>query len=136
MNIELNNQTDNEVEYVEETNKTHTKFNRVQVLIMLACFAFAFVMWCYANFIDDPIIQKEIPIHIDYLGEEIIICKPSKVVVYGEKSELADVNEFKITLKRSDFANDKKISITIDLPEDVYSHDNEIQVELIGSNND
>ena len=61
MNIERNNETEYEVEYVEEyTPKTTSRYKKFQVFIFLGWLLLAFFVWCYANYLDDPIIQKEL----------------------------------------------------------------------------
>ena len=134
MKIELNNTTENEVEYVEKIDKRDSSFKKFRFLIIIACLAFSFMVWCYANYIDDPIIQKKVNVHLNYNGLGIIECNSQYIVIYGEESKLSSVTEIKVVVDRNSFnQNNKKVVYKINniLPEDVYSHQEEIVVELI-----
>ena len=63
MNIELNNATENEIEYVEdEIDYTPKKFVKFRVLIILCCAVFSFFVWCYAHYLNDPILIDKMEI--------------------------------------------------------------------------
>lgn len=131
MNTELNEVVENEVEYAETNNKHSKRFKKYELLIFLGCLAFAFTMWCYANYIDDPIIQKDVDIYLVYEGDGSVVSNPTKIVIYGEESKLSNISEITVNVDAGSFSNGaNKITIEIDLPEDVYSHNNEIEVEL------
>lgn len=141
MNIKLNNETENEVEFVEnEDYSPKNRYKKYKMLMLIGCILLAFVVWCYANYLDDPIIKKSVDIevsgevisdNIDYVvidtksGKEI-----NKVEIYGEKSALISVNTIEIILDESQFT-DGKTSITVQLPleDGVHSHTSEITIK-------
>ena len=136
MNIELNNETENEVEYAEKNNYTVAKrFKKFEIFIFLGCLVLAFMIWCYANYLDDPIIQKEITVYFVLEGGEAnedIETRSSKIVVYGEQSVISDMVAITNYVDRELFGDDKtKINYTIDYPDGVHSHITEIELELI-----
>ena len=136
MNIERNNTTENEVEYVEKIHNPHSKFKKFELLVFIGCLAFAFMMWCYANYIDDPIIKKEVTLDFrldDQPGNGSVSSNPSTIVIYGEESILSGINKITVSVKREDFDEDRKITIEVKLPDDVYTHDDEIEIELAPS---
>ena len=131
MNIELENNATNEVEYAEKRDNHNSFFKRIKFcLLILICLLFAFSIWCYASYIDDPIMQKDVVVHFDFDGNGSLIATPSKIRVYGEESKLASLYEIKVLIDSDSFANGNKITVEVDLPDGVYSHDNTIEVEL------
>lgn len=135
MNIEHNNATENEVEYVEKTHTNISKFKKYEILIFIGCIAFAFMMWCYANFLDDPIIQKDVRVYVDVFdGDNFVERLESKISIYGEESVISKENGFYLEVGLESFGEDKKTQLTVKLPEDVYSHDNKVEVELKNNN--
>ena len=87
MNIERNNETNNEVEYVDNSTNLISKRSRQRkIIIFLACLVFSFVVWCYANYLDDPIIKKEISIDLykQSFAADVVLA------MYDEKGEKID----------------------------------------------
>lgn len=131
MNIEFDNNVTNEVEQSEKTGNQNSVWKQIKFfLLLLICFIFAFSIWCYASYIDDPIMQKDVVVHFDFDGNGSLIATPSKIRVYGEESKLASLYEIKVLIDSDSFANGNKITVEVDLPDGVYSHDNTIEVEL------
>ena len=134
MNIERNNATENEVEYVEKDYKQTSKFKKFELLVFIGCLAFAFLMWCYANYMDNPIIQKEVKLEFEYEGDGTILSIPSTIVIYGEESVLSNIQTITVKIDGTLKKGEKK-TIKVDLPEDVYSHNREIEIFLSGPTN-
>ena len=131
MNIELENNTENEIEYTEKTDDYNSFWKKIKFcLLILICLLSAFAIWCYASFVDDPIVQKDVTVHFDYDGNGYLMSTPSKITVYGEESKLASFYEIKVLIDSDSFADTNKITVEVDLPDGVYSHDNVIEVEL------
>ena len=134
MNIELNSATENEVEYVDKVEKRESSFRKFRFLIAIGCLIFSFMMWCYASYIDDPIIQKRVSVHLDYNGIGVIECDSSHIVIYGEESKLSGITEIKVIVERNSFnQNNKMVVYWVGdlLPDGVYSHQEQIVVELV-----
>lgn len=142
MNIELNNATENEVEFVEkEVQRPSNKFEKLKVFIFLSCLIFAFIGWCYAHYLDDPIVlvDKDIEcVWVDASGRglqvEITDMEGNvidKLPVYAEKSVIYSVDSITIELKKSDFENSDTKVIDIKFPDDVHSHTTQVVVRLI-----
>lgn len=142
MNIEINNQVENEVEveYVENINYSNNNFKKYGFFMFLGCLVLSFLVWCFANYLDDPIIKKGVPAKFDWDGENtnvvftIIDSKTGKEIkeieIYGEKSVLIYVNSISVELSESQFSDGKDI-ITIKLPleDGVHSHISEITIK-------
>ena len=142
MNIELNNNTENEVEFVEkEIHHPSNKFEKLKIFVFLVCLVFAFVVWCYAHYLDDPIVlldkdrecvwldssSRGLQVEITDMDGNVI----TKLPVYGEKSVLYSVDTIQIELKKSDFENSDTKVIDIIFPKDVHSHTTQVVVRLI-----
>ena len=141
MNIERSNETENEVEFVEKsTNLLPQKITKTQVLIFLACLVFSFIVWCYANYLDDPIIKKDISFNLVAEGFEkgvtFVIYNDDTEVdsfeIYGEKSTLYQINNYEIKIKPSDFENENGVYVhSLELKDGVHSHTEKIEIKLI-----
>lgn len=129
MNIELNNNT-NEIEEQKKDNQGSLLKKVKFCLLVIGCLIAGFAVWCYASYVDDPITQKEIVVHFEYDGVGSLIATPSKIRVYGEESKLSSLYEIKVLIDSDSFENGNKITVEVDLPDGVYSHDNTIEVEL------
>ena len=134
MNIERNNETEYEVEYVEEnTLKTTSRYKKFQVLIFLGCLLLSFFVWCYANYLDDPIIQKEVALTFTVEGGQGEVIQSSyTIVIYGEKSVLTEITEIVNKVNYNEFSEDNlTITKNVKLPSDVHTHNDEVELTLI-----
>ncbi len=142
MNIELNNATENEVEFVENVaHRPSNRFEKLKIFIFLGCLIFAFVVWCYAHYLDDPIVLVDRDIKCVWndgsgrgLQVEITDMEGNvidKLAVYGERSVIYSVDTIQIELKKSDFENSDTKVIDIEFPKDVHSHTTQVVVRLI-----
>lgn len=137
MNIEFNNETEYDVEYVDDNlHSDAPKYKKYQILIFLGCLFLAFIVWCYANYLNNPIIQSEVPLIITLVdGEngETITQSTNYIVIYGEESVVSKITQIKNTVSVNQFSNgNKTIKIDIDFPNDIKSHQKEVEVTLIG----
>ena len=134
MNIELNNSSEYEVEYVEKEESTPVrKYRKFQVLIYLGCLLLAFLVWCYANYLDDPIIQKEVTlvITLDGVHSDKLLRSTHKIVIYGEKSVISEIDEIRNNVNQNEFVvGSTTITKEIDFPEGVHSHETTVEVKL------
>ena len=135
MNIELTNETENEVEFVEQNNtNTRKSFRKYELLVFLGCLLFAFIIWCYANYLEDPIIQKEVTVRFVLTNAEdgeVITDSTEQVMIYGERSSLATVSVITVYVERSMFSKyDEPTMIPIEYPEHIHSHVTGIELQL------
>lgn len=131
------NYENNEVN-VEITSKQEEfasrKFKHFDVIIYIACLLIAFSVWCYASYLDDPIIRQEVTLNLvlengDW-GDYISTPKLT-IVIYGEESLLSGISELTIKIDRSEF-EDYNVDTVIDLvlPNGVNSHEKQITLQL------
>ena len=141
MNIEINNQVENEVEveYVENINYSNNNFKKYGFLMFLGCLVLSFLVWCFANYLDDPIVKKGVPAKFDWDGKNNVVFtiidretgkEIKEIDIYGEESVLIYVSFIHVELSESQFS-DGKDTITIKLPleDGVHSHVNEITIK-------
>ena len=142
MNIERTNETENEVEFVEkETEFTSRKITKTKILIFIACLIFSFVVWCYANYLDDPIIKKDLQINFSWDSSDrnvsfVAVDAEGKridfIEVYGEQSKVYPLDKITVKIKQSQFVDgNDTIEVEIELPDDVHSHTQKITVMKI-----
>ena len=134
MNIELNNESEYEVEYVEEhIYETTSKYKKFQLFIFLGCLLLAFFVWCYANYLDDPIIQKEVPLIFTVEANNGQVVQSSyTIVIYGEKSVLSEITEIENKVNYNEFSDGNlTINKTVYLPSGVHSHDLDVELTLV-----
>ncbi len=131
-NSVIENNVDNEqVEvYVKKRSGKGNKF-----IIGMLCVLIAVVFWCYANYLDDPIIQKEITVDFVLVdGEKNQDIYPDKVnvVVFAEKSLLDSFqnNTIPVYVKISEFNDSKSINYKIDYPHGIHSNTNNKTLDL------
>lgn len=138
MNIERNNETDNEVEYVDNSTNLITKKSRQRkIIIFVACLLFSFVVWCYANYLDDPIIKKDISIDLHNHISDVVLTvydedgnKIDKIEIYGEESNVNSIGNYRIEVYPSDFKDGSTYIHKIELNDGVYSHTKEIKIVI------
>ena len=136
MNIERNNETDNEVEYVDNSTNLITKKSRQRkIIIFVACLLFSFVVWCYANYLDDPIIKKDISIDLHNHIDDVILTaydedgnKIDKIEIYGEESSLNSISSYRIEIYPSNFKDGSTYVCEIERGEGIYSHTKTIKI--------
>lgn len=131
-NFVIENNADNEqVEvHMKKRSGTGNKF-----IIGMLCVLIAVVFWCYANYLDDPIIQKEITVDFVLVdGEKNQDIYPDKVnvVVFAEKSLLDSFqnNTIPVYVKISEFNDSKSINYKIDYPHGIHSNTNNKTLDL------
>ena len=116
---------------------SNRRFRNVDILILIACFLLAFTFWCYAHYINDPIIEKTITINFVLDGAESFehLEEDSyKFVVYGTQSELSNINEVTIHIDRSDFTSyNTETTISIDHPDYYHCLTEHVNLILLSS---
>lgn len=135
MNIELNNNSEYDVEYVDDNEHNHNKkYKKFQIFVFLGCLVLAFLVWCYANYLDDPIVQKEVPLIIDLVAgdaDEKIIQSSYRIVIYGEESVISGISEIHDTVNRNKFTDGNlTFNKKLDFPAGVYSHQKYVDLTL------
>ena len=128
-----------EVEYAHKNDSyTNRKFKKINILIFLICLSMAFVFWCYALYIDDPISQKNITVNFVLVGgdsSEMILPAHKSITVYGERSVLSSISSIKVEVKRSEFKEyNKDTVVVINYPKNIGSETKEITLRLISVN--
>ena len=109
-------------------------------IIAILCLLFSAVFWCYVNYLDDPIIQKEVTVDfvlVDGDASQDIFPDKVNIVVYGEKSVLNSIpnNTITVHVNIEDFENQTEKNYKIDYPEGVHSHTTH-KVLVLGNRND
>ena len=136
-NIEID-YTANDIDNSTEKSK-RSKFRFVDILIFLVCLVAAFIFWCYALYVDDPVIEKTIVVNfvLENAQEGDRLNKGSaKITVYGEQSLLTQTRNINVTVDRSQFdVYNQDTTVTFELPENFYCESNEIVLQLTNSSN-
>lgn len=111
-----------------------------KLLIGILCVLIALGFWCYANYLDDPIIQKEIIVDFVLVNGDAnqdILPDKVNILIYGEKSVLNSITNNTITIHVdiSAFKNQNEINYKIDFPKGIHSHITH-QTLILGNRND
>ncbi len=115
------------------TGYSQKKFKTIDILIFAACLILAFVFWCYALYVDDPIIEKGISVNFELVGGgegEYIAPEAKRIVVYGPLSKLS-TSSITVKVNRSEF-NDYNTSVKIKItyPEGIGSDTTQVDLQL------
>lgn len=140
MNINFTTEENPKVEKVEFVDNTQKRFKKADILIFVICIIGAFVIWCYANYIDDPIVVRTVTVEYvleDGENSEYIWPRRENIEVYGEKSVVDAISNGTITIAigKSSFKNSETIDYKIVYPEGIHSHDTNTKLTLKGSQN-
>lgn len=138
MSTNYTDYTANEIDNSTEKSK-RSKFRFVDILIFVVCLVAAFIFWCYALYVDDPVIEKTIVVNfvLENAQEGDRLNKGSaKITVYGEQSLLTQTRNINVTVDRSQFdVYNQDTTVTFELPENFYCESNEIVLQLTNSSN-
>ncbi len=135
------NYNDYSINDIDSSNESNGKFKLrfVDVLIFIVCLVAAFVFWCYALYVDDPVIEKTVIVNfiLENANEGDKLSKGSaKIVVYGEQSLLARTRNINVTIDRAQFdLYNQDTVITFELPDNYYSETNEVVLQLTNPSN-
>ena len=135
------NYNDYSVNDINSSKETHHKFKFrfVDIFIFLLCIVAAFVFWCYALYVDDPVIEKEVMVNfILENGQEgdKLSQSSAKIVLYGELSLLAYTRYINVKIDRNQFdIYDHDTVVTFVLPDNFYCETNEVVLKLTNSSN-
>lgn len=105
MNNQINDNLEVDVSQKHDEYST-TRFKKTDILIFLACLLLAFICWCYAHYIDDPILEKTVTVNFVLdggNGTEYLSVTSKKMVIYGIESDISDIDEITIHVDRSVF---------------------------------
>ncbi|MGM9632517.1 MAG: hypothetical protein ACI3XL_05445 [Eubacteriales bacterium] len=123
-----------EIEYAERNSGNPRKIKKIDILIFILCICLAFIFWCYALYVDDPIIEKNITVNFVLEGgesNEFLMPATKKIVVYGEKSVLDNMTTVTVKVKRSDFTEyNTDTLITIEFPNHIRSKTEQVILQL------
>lgn len=130
--ISQNNVLD--VENAEKaTGYSQKKFKTVDILIFAACLILAFIFWCYALYVDDPIIEKGISVNfvlVDGADNEYVTPIAKRIVVYGPLSKLS-TSSITVKVNRSEFDDyNTATKIKIAYPEGINSNTTHLELQL------
>lgn len=135
MKIKFSKNSDTEVEYTTagEVNAPK-KFRILNVFIFIFCLALAFVFWCYALYVEDPIIEKNITVNfilINAESGEYLDTQSKNITVYGEQSILGNVNSINVKIDRKEFAKyDTKTLVNLQYPKKISSKTQQLYLTL------
>lgn len=135
MNKDLGTDYSSEFEYQSDGKSSKgRKFRAIDVLIFIICLFMAFVFWCYALYVDDPVIEKSITVNFVVDGgdsTDILTPASRRIVVYGKRSELNSVSAITVKIKKSEFKGyDTPTTITIQYPKNISSDTKQIVLKL------
>ncbi|MBO5715166.1 MAG: hypothetical protein J6S23_02080 [Clostridia bacterium] len=141
MNINFTTADSPEVQKVEFVDKAdeyrQKRFKKSDVLVFIVCIIGAFLIWCYVNYVDDPIIQKEVTVDIVLVNgslNEYIVPNKMKISVYGEESVINSISDNTITVyvERSKITDyDTTVDYAIEYPQGVHSHTKSVEIKLM-----
>lgn len=135
------NYNDYSINDIDSSNENHGKFRLrfVDVLIFIVCLVAAFIFWCYALYVDDPVIEKTVIVNfiLENANEGDKLSKSSaKIVVYGEQSLITQTRNINVTIDRDQFdLYNQDTVITFELPDNYYSETNEVVLQLTNPSN-
>ena len=136
MNNNFNSQ--NGEEYIPK------KYKKIDLVIFILCILIAFTIWDYSINLDDPIIKKELTVKFVLVNntDDEYISVPSeggenqdipskKILVYGAKSKLSDVDDITVKINRLRFVEyDKDTNITLNYPNYISSATKQVVLQL------
>lgn len=141
MNINFTTEDSPQVEQVEFVDKadeyTYKKLKKSDILVFVICIIGAFMFWCYVNYLDDPIVTKEVTVDfvlVDGSVNEYIVPNKVKVWVDGEESTINALNDntIKVYVQRSDFEDfDTPINFVIDYPKGVHGDTKSVEIKMM-----
>ena len=135
------NYNDYSINDIDSSNENHGKFRLrfVDVLIFIVCLVAAFIFWCYALYVDDPVIEKTVIVNfiLENANEGDKLSKSSaKIVVYGEQSLITQTRNINVTIDRAQFdLYNQDTVITFEPPDNYYSETNEVVLQLTNPSN-
>ena len=135
------NYNDYSINDIDSSNENHGKFRLrfVDVLIFIVCLVAAFIFWCYALYVDDPVIEKTVIVNfiLENANEGDKLSKSSaKIVVYGEQSLITQTRNINVTIDRAQFdLYNQDTVITFELSDNYHSETNEVVLQLTNPSN-
>ena len=128
INLNENESSNTQEEYVPKKSRT------VDFLILLACLIAAFIFWCSAHYIADPIIEKEIDVKfvlVNGAENEYIVHKPIRLVFYGKESVLKKLSVIEFEVERDEFVDyDVDTKVSPQKTNDYHTHTKEVILQL------
>lgn len=136
MNSNYQQEDMNELEISQRSDSySSKKFKKIDILIFLSCLALAFVFWCYALYVDDPVIEKTLMIDMTLENGsalERIELEEIRVSVIGPRSELTPISVIRMSVDRSEFSEyDEYITVELQYPDGIDGNVREIKVKLV-----
>lgn len=108
MNTNVENSTVSEAPANISTEETVSqKFKKIDILIFIACILLAFILWCYASNLADPVVEMDIPVYFvleNGQPDEVLTEPFSKFTFYGKQSDLQEIGVVTIYVDRSQFS--------------------------------
>lgn len=136
MSNQINDTIQNEISEKNEEYST-TRFKKTDILIFVACLLLAFICWCYAHYIDDPILEKTVTVNFVLdggNGTEYLSVQSQRMVVYGIKSDIDDIKIITIHVDRSLFGEyNTETEINIDQSDLYHFSSNTIKLKLLSN---
>ncbi len=110
------------------------KIKKIDVLVFIACLLIAFSVWCYASYLDDPIVRQEITINLvleNGEATEYLTANDKTIIVYGAKSVVSGITSLTVKVDRAEFHTyNTDVVIDMDFPNGIQSHQEQITVQL------
>ena len=128
MDLNENEVSNSQEEYVPK--KSHT----VDFLIILGCLIVAFIFWCSAHYIADPMVEKELSVNFVLVGgaeNEYIVQDSIRLVFYGKESALENLEVIEIPVERSLFDEyDTDTEVPTKKTDAYHTHTKEVTLQL------
>ena len=89
-----------------DSPKSKKKSKNINFLIYLVCLLLAFIFWCYALYIDDPVIQATVTVHFELVNgdsDDFLMTTSKTMTVYAKRSYLENKTHITATVDRSQF---------------------------------
>ena len=117
----------NDIEYEQKTGDyTAERNKKFDWLILVFCVLLSVVIWLIALNNNDPIIEKELSLICVFEGEgdqPDLTPEYQTVLVYGTRSDLAEIDEIRVVVQASDFSGSSTHNEKIVYPDGVKPAD-------------
>lgn len=124
-------------DYLDNTKNIKQSKN-INFFIFLVCLLLAFIFWCYALYINDPVIQASVTVRFELVGGDTndqLSTTSKTMIVYGKRSFLDNKTVVNAKIQRSDFNEyNKSTLVKIDFEKFVESENNYVYLEIINPN--
>ena len=112
MNNNLDNISFENENAVKQEELTQKRFKKIDILILIACLVISFCVWCYAEYVADPIIERDIRVSFIVEGAKEgvhLIDAFDRITVYGKRSQIGSLGSHTIKIHINEFSESDTI---------------------------